>query len=665
MSLRPFVLALCGTLAVAAAQAPSEPPAVTRRPNLQVLTTVTESQLFPMMNAIADSLGVRCDYCHMRPSPDPGKTWFFAGGWAWDRDDKPAKGVAREMMRMVLDINRRQFGGRMVVTCHSCHRGSVAPDRFPPLPPREYTTGPEPPAPPLPTLDTVWNAYVRAVGEPARAFSTAVLTATDERNEERHGTLDVIFKGADRVRLTSRIPPEAAVTQTVNGDGGWIAVDGKSRALGPDELSRARRAALRYRPIKLDRPATARIAGIERVGSRDAYVAASDIDGRTKTMWFFDVASGLLLRERTTTETELVPLQQQIDYDDYRRVDGVMLPFVMRFADGSPFSTWVRVFTSIRHDVEVDDATFEIPAPAVALAQATVSAAPTAGERFKSVRVLIDMPATLMIPTMAFIANSLGVTCLHCHTDVYESDEKPMKQKAREMMAITRAINETQFSGKRLVTCQTCHNGRAVPASIPAIEHSGWNQPPPAAAATLPDTAAVLRRYAAAVGVDALERLRNQRITGTVTRNNGRTPPVSDGFELTQEKPSAMRLSTKLSHPPEADVELPMTFLRPPRLQTTYPDLRLVARDTIGGDAVIVATGTSSRGIHRLYFSESSGLLVRRSDEIDTPLGAVPERYDFSSFTRVDGVMVPAKIVWSRADYQVTFTATEIRHNVP
>ena len=116
---------------LAIGQAPSEPPAANRRPNLQVLTTVPESQLFPMMNAIADSLGVRCDHCHVRVSPDPTKTWFFAGGWVWDRDDKQPKRVAREMMRMVLDLNARQFGGRTVVTCYTCHRGAMAPESIP------------------------------------------------------------------------------------------------------------------------------------------------------------------------------------------------------------------------------------------------------------------------------------------------------------------------------------------------------------------------------------------------------------------------------------------------------------------------------------------------------------------------------------------------------
>jgi hypothetical protein len=31
-------------------------------------------------------------------------------------------------------------------------------------------------------------------------------------------------------------------------------------------------------------------------------------------------------------------------------------------------------------------------------------------------------------------------------------------------------------------------------------------------------------------------------------------------------------------------------------------------------------------------------------------------------FERVDGVMVPKKIVWSRADYEVTFAVSTIRH---
>jgi hypothetical protein len=266
------------------------------------------------------------------------------------------------MMRMVVDINARQFGGRMVVTCYTCHRGALAPKRLPPLPPRDYSTILDGPAPTLPTADEVWNAYLRAVAEPEGSFSTTVLIATDDRNEGRHGSLEVVFKGADRVRITATVPPDGTITQAASGEAGWIASGGRSRALRPEEIPRVRRAAMRYRPIKINRPADLRIAGIERIGNRDAYVAVSQADARIKRMWFFDTTSGLLLREQATIETALTPLEQQIDYEDYRRVDGVMLPFTIRYSDGAPFSTSTCVFTSIRHSVDVEDSTFEIGA---------------------------------------------------------------------------------------------------------------------------------------------------------------------------------------------------------------------------------------------------------------------------------------------------------------
>jgi hypothetical protein len=361
-SIVPLMSALLALGATQTPQPPTEPPAALRRPNLQVMTAVPESQLFLVMNAISDSLGVRCDYCHVRTTPDPTKTWFFAGGWNWDRDDKKQKLVAREMMRMVVDINQRQFGGRMVVTCYTCHRGAVAPDRFPPLPPRAYSFDPEPAARPLPSADDVWRAYLTGAGGTARRFTTTVMSATDDRSEGRRGTFEVVFKGTDRFRVTQRMPPDGPTSQALVGDAGWVGSDSGSRALRPDELARVRRTALRYGATKVERPSNLRIAGIERVGSRDAYVAVSDVDNRTKLVLFFDTATGLLVRERTTTETSFIPLQDQVDYEDYRNVDGVMLPFVIRSSDGAPFDTSVKSFTSIRHDVDVDDSTFALPA---------------------------------------------------------------------------------------------------------------------------------------------------------------------------------------------------------------------------------------------------------------------------------------------------------------
>jgi len=62
-----------------------------KRPNLRVLQALPEAQLFLLMNLVADSLGVRCDYCHVQATPDLTKTPANVGGWVWDSDDKPQK----------------------------------------------------------------------------------------------------------------------------------------------------------------------------------------------------------------------------------------------------------------------------------------------------------------------------------------------------------------------------------------------------------------------------------------------------------------------------------------------------------------------------------------------------------------------------------------------
>src|SRR4051812_16073766 len=67
--------------------------------NIQVLKGVPASQLDAVMASFTGSLGVRCSHCHT-----PGQ---------FDKDDKPAKQTARKMIRMVLDLNKGSFDGRV------------------------------------------------------------------------------------------------------------------------------------------------------------------------------------------------------------------------------------------------------------------------------------------------------------------------------------------------------------------------------------------------------------------------------------------------------------------------------------------------------------------------------------------------------------------------
>jgi len=360
-----FAVAIVTAVASGAPSGATQQPATagSTRPNLRVLQALPESQLFLLMNLVSDSLGVRCDYCHVQAAPDLAKTPSNVGGWVWARDDKPQKRKAREMMQMVVDLNTGRFKGESRVTCYTCHRGSTQPARTPPLPPAADGSTTQA-AVPLPSADRVWANYVNAVGEvdsAARGTGT-VISGWDDRPEGRYGKVEIVVAGTDRYRATVSTA-DGTLSQGLDGETAWITTNTGVLRLSGSDITRLRRIAMRYRPIK-ERPANLQVVGVDRVADRDVYVAAARIDAITTSTLYFDVVTGLLRREMTTTETILLPLQEQVDYDDYRDVGGMQMPFRVRTSDGAPYDTVTRTFLQIRRSVAVDDALFRPPSGA-------------------------------------------------------------------------------------------------------------------------------------------------------------------------------------------------------------------------------------------------------------------------------------------------------------
>ncbi|HJQ25190.1 MAG TPA: c-type cytochrome [Blastocatellia bacterium] len=339
--------------------------------NIQVLKDLPESQLFLVMNAIGGSLGVHCDYCHVNKGTDP-KTGNEI--WVWESDDKQKKIVARQMMKMVLDINKSNFGGSQTVTCYSCHRGGTSVAREVPLPPRDYGAArPGENEAALPTAEQILNKYVAAVGgENAWAkVKTVVMKGTLERPRGRSADRSLII-GQDAVEVTMKGPdkylakittPQGVITQCVNGTVAWVSSNNGSQQLSADDLERAKRVPARYGIIKVtEAPERMKVIGTEIIGGREAYVVATRIDANRVNRYFFDKQTGLLVRQITTTETMLTPLLEQVDFEDYRDMNGVKLPFTVRTADVASFDTARRRFTEIKLNVAVEDGVFNMPA---------------------------------------------------------------------------------------------------------------------------------------------------------------------------------------------------------------------------------------------------------------------------------------------------------------
>jgi hypothetical protein len=80
--------------------------------NIQVLKGLPASRLTSIMFAFKNSLGVDCTYCHIKNE--------------FEKDDKPAKQIARKMIGITQDANAK-LGGTGRVTCNTCHRGQPRP----------------------------------------------------------------------------------------------------------------------------------------------------------------------------------------------------------------------------------------------------------------------------------------------------------------------------------------------------------------------------------------------------------------------------------------------------------------------------------------------------------------------------------------------------------
>lgn len=103
-------------------------------------------------------------------------------------------------------------------------------------------------------------------------------------------------------------------------------------------------------------------------------------------------------------------------------------------------------------------------------------------EKPKNLRVLPkDFTGQRLRPVMTGFTRALGVRCTYCHvgeegkplgTYDFASDEKPNKERAREMYRMLGSINEhlkkIEPSGDKRVNmwCHTCHQGRPRPATL-------------------------------------------------------------------------------------------------------------------------------------------------------------------------------------------------------
>ena len=132
------------------------------------------------------------------------------------------------------------------------------------------------------------------------------------------------------------------------------------------ELGTAIRDADFYQPLKLRTQypnlvfkGTAKVALFKPNGeqneSRDMMVLEAPRNGQPR-LFYFDAKSGLLLRTEERDQTNKVVSASE--YDDYREVDGIKIPFVIHQVYDAHF---VIKLAEVKQNVVIDDSVFVKP----------------------------------------------------------------------------------------------------------------------------------------------------------------------------------------------------------------------------------------------------------------------------------------------------------------
>jgi hypothetical protein len=128
--------------------------------------------------------------------------------------------------------------------------------------------------------------------------------------------------------------------------------------LGDQKLSFPLFGILRLR----DQYSSFRISGWDKIYDRNVYVVSAVRSDSKVERLYFDVESGLLTRRIGYTRTLIGTIPEQTDFDDYREVEGLRLPFAIKMSFADPGSLpIIRKFTEIKLNVPLDDSKFDRP----------------------------------------------------------------------------------------------------------------------------------------------------------------------------------------------------------------------------------------------------------------------------------------------------------------
>jgi len=215
--------------------------------------------------------------------------------------------------------------------------------------------------PPVPSGATVIENYIAAVGGQAAIdrITSCVIEGKFATASGVSGTYQAEQlppdKGYESI-MTSRGGRERAVSR----ESGWEKSSFGITDLLPDQVPDMQLSLPLLLDVQLKKQySEIDVSGKEKIDNRDAYIVDATRKDNKRERLYFDTENGLLVRRISYTPTMIGIIPEEMDFGDYREIDGVKLPFSVRIsiADSNNPST-TRTFQDVKLNVPVSDSRF-------------------------------------------------------------------------------------------------------------------------------------------------------------------------------------------------------------------------------------------------------------------------------------------------------------------
>lgn len=289
------------------------------------------------MGVMTDAMGLDCADCHPNAGSDQ-VDWVF---------DTARKKTARRMVEMVSALNKQFFGGAQRVTCWTCHHGRVVPATSIMLnklyeAPNDELDDFVPRDPDQPAATAILDKFIAAIGGAQRLGAVKNFVASGSSigfggfGGDGEFTIFANAPNQRTVRIQFPQHPDRGISMWVfNGTQGWVntprALLENYDLIGGD-LDGARLEANVAFAGNLKAAMTNWRTGFRRVIGDEEYVTVQGNGARGSFgTFYFHPNTGLLKRVVRYAPSPVGNVTVQIDYDDWKDVNGVKFPFEYNF----------------------------------------------------------------------------------------------------------------------------------------------------------------------------------------------------------------------------------------------------------------------------------------------------------------------------------------------